>query len=81
MRQEFFTGAYKLMAAAAGANGIIDISEILNGRRQLDFIDPYHVNESANEIVGDRMVSDARPLLVEMARERRAAPGSQPAPH
>ena len=81
MRQEFFTGAYKLMAAAAGANGIIDISEILNGRRQLDFIDPYHVNESANEIVADRMVSDARPLLVEMARERRAAPGSQPAPH
>jgi len=81
MRQEFFTGAYKQMAAVAGANGIIDISGILNGRHQLDFIDPYHINESANEIVADRMVADAGPLLAELARDKRAAASSRPAPH
>ena len=81
MRQEFFTGAYKRMAAVAGANGIIDISGILNGRRQLDFIDPYHVNESANEIVADRMVATPVHCSRRWPASRRAAPGSQPAPH
>ncbi|MGO9057083.1 MAG: SGNH/GDSL hydrolase family protein [Candidatus Binataceae bacterium] len=80
MRQEFFTGAYKLMAAVAGANGIIDISGILNGRNQLDFIDPYHVNESANEIVADRMAADLAPVLAELARDKRAG-SPRAAPH
>jgi lysophospholipase L1-like esterase len=70
MRQKFFTGTYQRVATAAGANGIIDISGILNGRNQLDFIDPYHLSESANEIVADKMAADAAPVLAEMARGR-----------
>jgi lysophospholipase L1-like esterase len=76
MREKFFKGTYKLVAAAAASNGIIDISDILNNRNQLDFIDPYHLNEAANGIVADRMAADARPMLDEIARGKAA-----PQPH
>ena len=72
MRQEFFDQTYKRVAAIARANGIIDISGILNDRDKLDFIDPYHVNESANEIIADRMAADAGPVLAQLARDKRA---------
>ena len=72
-RQEFFDGAYKRIAAIARTNGIIDISRILNGRNKLDFIDPYHVNESANQIIADRMAADVAPLLAELASDKRPA--------
>jgi hypothetical protein len=75
MREKFFKGTYRLVAAAAAPNGIIDISGILNDRSKLDFIDPYHLNEAANEIVADRMAADARPILDEIARDK-AAPES-----
>ena len=71
MRQEFFDATYSRVAAVAGANGIIDISGILNDRNQLAFIDPYHVNESANEIIADRMAADAGPVLAGLARDKR----------
>ncbi len=79
MRAEFYRGTYKRVAAVAAANGIIDISGILNNRNQLDFIDPYHLNESANEIVANRMAADMAPILDRIAREKSAAPRSHPA--
>jgi hypothetical protein len=78
MRAEFFRGTYKRLAAQATANGIIDISGILNNRHGLDFIDPYHLNESANEIVANRMAADAAPMLDQVAREKGAAARSKP---
>ncbi len=75
-RAEFFRGTYKKMAEVAAANGIADISGILNNRHQLDFIDPYHLNESANQIVAERMASDIEPILEQIAREKRAAGAS-----
>ena len=71
-RAEFFKGTYKRLAAAAAANGIIDISGILDNRRQDDFIDPYHLNESANQIVADRMAADIAPMLDQIAQQKRA---------
>ncbi|HXR35302.1 MAG TPA: SGNH/GDSL hydrolase family protein [Candidatus Binataceae bacterium] len=73
MRQKFFAGTYARIAAVAGANGIKDISGILNGRPKVDFIDPYHLNEAANEIIAARMAADAAPLLADLARERGSA--------
>jgi lysophospholipase L1-like esterase len=78
MRAEFFRGTYKQVAAQATANGIIDISGILDNRHQLDFIDPYHLNESANEIVVNRMAADAAPILDQIAREKSAAARTRP---
>ncbi len=78
MRAEFFRGTYKRVAAQASANAIIDISGILNNRHVLDFIDPYHVNESANEIVANRMAADAAPILDQIARDKSAAARSRP---
>jgi hypothetical protein len=78
MRAEFFNGTYKKVAEVTAANGIMDISGILNHRHQLDFIDPYHLSESANEIVANRMAADAGPMLDQIAREKAAAPA---APH
>ncbi|HEY2104443.1 MAG TPA: SGNH/GDSL hydrolase family protein [Candidatus Binataceae bacterium] len=73
MRAEFFRGTYQRVAEQATANGIIDISGILNNRPRLDFIDPYHLNESANEIVANRMAADAGPMLDQIARGKSAA--------
>lgn len=70
MRQKFFDGTYKRVAAAASAKGVIDISGILNGRKELDFIDPYHISESANEIIAGRMAADAGPILAQLAHEK-----------
>jgi lysophospholipase L1-like esterase len=74
MRAEFFNGTYKRLAAAAADNGIIDISNILNNRTQDDFIDPYHLNEAANEIVAARMATDLAPTLERIAQKKAAAP-------
>jgi lysophospholipase L1-like esterase len=76
-RAEFFRGTYKQVAAVAAANGIIDISGILNNRSKADFIDPYHLNESANQIVADRMVGDIAPMLDQIAREKSAGTQSK----
>ncbi len=76
MRAQFFRGTYRRVAQAAQANGIIDISGILNNRSRDDFIDPYHLNEAANEIVAGRMASDAAPILDAIARQKRR-PGKQ----
>jgi lysophospholipase L1-like esterase len=73
MRAEFFKGTYKKVAEVAGANGILDISGILNHHHQLDFIDPYHLTESANEIVANRMAADAGPILDQIAGQKAAA--------
>lgn len=78
MRAEFFRGTYRRVAAAAAANGIIDISGILNNRHQLDFIDPYHLNESANQIVANRMAADIGPIIDRIAREKSGAAQSKP---
>jgi lysophospholipase L1-like esterase len=69
-RAEFFRGVYKLVATAAPHNGVVDISGILNNRHQLDFIDPFHLNEAANEIVANRMASDMIPMLDQIARDK-----------
>jgi lysophospholipase L1-like esterase len=73
MRAKFFHGTYRRLAEAASANGIVDISGILNNRHQLDFIDPYHLNEAANQIVARRMAADLAPMLDRIAREKDAA--------
>ena len=78
MRAEFFRGTYKRVAAQASANGIIDISGILNNRHEPDFIDPYHLKESSNEIVANRMAADAAPILDHIARGKSAAMRSRP---
>ncbi len=73
-RAEFFKGTYNRLADVAGANGIIDISGLLNNRHhQLYFIDPYHLNESANQIVADKMAADIAPMLDQIAREKCSA--------
>jgi len=77
-RAEFFRGTYQRLAAVAAPNGIIDISGILNNHPQLDFIDPYHLNESANEIVANRMAADLTPILDQIARDKSAPRQSQP---
>ncbi len=74
MRAKFFKGTYRRLAQAASANGVIDISGILNNRhQQLDFIDPYHLNEAANGIVARRMAADLAPMLDRIARDKDAA--------
>jgi lysophospholipase L1-like esterase len=70
MRAEFFKGTYKRLAAAAADNGIIDLSGILNNRTQDDFIDPYHLNEAANEIIAARMAADLAPILERIAQQK-----------
>ena len=80
MRVEFYRGTYRRLAAQAAPNGIIDISGILNNRNALDFIDPYHLNEAANEIVAKRMAADIAPILSQAARGKGGA--AQPSfPH
>jgi lysophospholipase L1-like esterase len=81
MRAEFFKGAYQKVAAISAANGIIDISGVLNHRHQLDFIDPYHLTESANQIIADRMAADMAPLLDQIAREKALARPNAAAGH
>jgi lysophospholipase L1-like esterase len=76
-RAEFFRGVYKLVAAAAPHNGVVDISGILNNRHQFDFIDPFHLNEAANEIVANRMASDMIPILDQIARQARSRRAQQ----
>ncbi len=74
-RQEFFSGTYRRIAAAAPGAGVYDISTILNAERGDYFIDPWHITEAGNEIVARRMAADAQPLLAQAGQARlHAAP-------
>jgi lysophospholipase L1-like esterase len=78
-RQEFFTGTYRRLAAAAQSEGVHDISGILNAQgAKTYFVDPWHITEEGNAVVARRMADDAVPLLSEAARNRKAP---APAPH
>lgn len=73
-RQKFFSGTYQRIASVAQSDGIMDISGILdNDRGQTYFIDPWHITEAGNDVVGRRMADDAAPLLAQAAQARRQA--------
>lgn len=77
-RQEFFSGTYRRVAAAAQSEGVHDISGILNAQgAKTYFFDSWHVTEEGDAVLARRMVADAAPLLSEAARTRRTSP---PAP-
>jgi lysophospholipase L1-like esterase len=69
-RQQFFSGTYRRIAAAAPGAGVYDISGILNSERGDYFIDPWHITEAGNQIVARRMAADAQPLLAQAAQAR-----------
>jgi lysophospholipase L1-like esterase len=79
-RQEFYDGTYRRVAAVAAANGIRDISGILRNRAVTDFIDPWHLNETANGIIANKMAADAAPVLAELARQKESAAQHSAAP-
>jgi lysophospholipase L1-like esterase len=70
-RQEFFDATYQRLAAVAQANGVSDISGILNQGGKTYFVDPWHITEAGNAVIAQRMASDAAPLLAAAARDRR----------
>jgi lysophospholipase L1-like esterase len=78
--QQFVVGTYQRLAPVAAANGVRDLSGILRDRENLDFIDPWHLTESANRIIADRMAADATAALADRMRDKAAAPAKAASP-